>query len=397
MYAEKTAPRPDAFLPTGPKPVFLRENDVQDTDKKALTGEELYIALAKGGKRDKIAGIQRIRSLWRIYLTCPKERIRLISNGLGVRGAIAPVYDLNPFTREKEDNLTRVTIKDIPLSVDDDVIRSELQARKSEVVGSIIRQKLRVNGQLTSCLNGDRVLYIRPPSQPLPRKLVFVSSFVARIYHLGQPLSATCSKCLQAGHHVSTCTNDVRCRQCKESGHIQSACPEGSNMLRNAMATNDASSANDHNDHRDHDVATPQVDAEGKSAPHDQAKMSKEREATRQTSLEDFIANVRHGVQRKDKAPEADASTSSVATGTRSASKVRDASNVTSAKVSVASTSHVNSSEECDSNASGKIDSGGDEESSSECDDEPIPHPKNQRKLKKKPAPVKPRNSSKKK
>lgn len=168
-------------------------------------------------------------------------------------------------------------------------------------------------------------------------------------------------------------------------------------MLRNAMATNDASSANDHNDHRDHDVATPQVDAEGKSAPHDQAKMSKEREATRQTSLEDFIANVRHGVQRKDKAPEADASTSSVATGTRSASKVRDASNVTSAKVSVASTSHVNSSEECDSNASGKIDSGGDEESSSECDDEPIPHPKNQRKLKKKPAPVKPRNSSKKK
>ena len=128
--------------------------------------------------------------------------------------------------------------KDIPLSLNDDVIRAEFEARKYEVKGAIVRQKLWVNGQLTNCFNGDRVVYIRPPSQPLPQKVTFTNTFVARVFHPGQPQTIlTCSKCLQTGHHVSTCTNDVRCRRCKQCGHMQNDCPASAPDLHNPMAT----------------------------------------------------------------------------------------------------------------------------------------------------------------
>ena len=227
MYAQKAAPRPDSYIPTGPMPVFLRSTDVRNIDEKPLAGEELYLSVANTVQKDNIVGIQQIRNLWRIYLNSHDDRVRVITDGLVIRGTVAPVHDT------KEKNITKLTIKDIPLSLSDDVIRAELEAKKYEVKGTIVRQKLRVNGQLINCVNGDRVVYIRPPSQPLPRKVAFASTFMARIFHLGQPQTAlTCSRCLQTGHHVSTYA-DVRCRRCKESGHLQSSCPTTRRELRN--------------------------------------------------------------------------------------------------------------------------------------------------------------------
>ena len=127
----------------------------------------------------------------------------------------------------------RVLIKDVPLSVSDEVIKSDLQAKKVNVEGEIYRQKLRVNGQLTSCLNGDRLLYINPPLQPLPRKIRFGDIFMARVYYQGQPEQSstgvvTCSKCLENGHHVSKCNNVVKCRMCMQSGHVKGNSPNAS-------------------------------------------------------------------------------------------------------------------------------------------------------------------------
>ena len=87
-------------------------------------------------------GIQQIRNLWRIYLTNHDDRVRVITDGFVIRGAVAPVHDVNPFTRAKEENLTKLTVKDIPLSLSDDVIRPELEAKKYEVKGAIVRQKV---------------------------------------------------------------------------------------------------------------------------------------------------------------------------------------------------------------------------------------------------------------
>ena len=228
MYASKTTASSDTYIPNGPKPVFIRQDDIRNFEKKPVTGEELYISLAKIVKLDQIAGIQEIRALWRIYLSSREERVRLITEGLEIRGALTTVYDTNPFTRSHDENLTRVVIKDVPLSVSDDMIRHEIQSFKHEIKGDIIRQKLRVNGQLTNCLNGDRVLFISPPSQPIPRKIMIGKIFRARIYHDGQPTPTmkipTCSRCLETGHHVSQCNNALKCQLCRKEGHMKSNC-----------------------------------------------------------------------------------------------------------------------------------------------------------------------------
>ena len=89
MYAQKAAPRPDSYTPTGPKPVFLRSTDVRNIDEKPLAGEELYLSVANTVQKDKIVGIQQIRNLWRIYLTSHDDRVRVITDGLVIRGAVA--------------------------------------------------------------------------------------------------------------------------------------------------------------------------------------------------------------------------------------------------------------------------------------------------------------------
>ena len=89
-------------------------------------------------------------------------------------------------------------------------------------------QKLRVDGRLTECLTGDRVVYIEPLTSPLPRTIMF-GQFKARIFHFGQTDAAKtntmCSKCLQSGHLRSACMNSVVCRSCKQTGHIEADCP----------------------------------------------------------------------------------------------------------------------------------------------------------------------------
>ena len=102
------------------------------------------------------------------------------------------------------------------------------------------------NGQLTNCLNGDRVLHITPPSQPIPRKITIGKTFRARVYHNGQPTpnigTPTCSRCLEKGHHVSNCTNAMKCQLCRKDGHVRSECPEGHRTVggRGAMPADEA-------------------------------------------------------------------------------------------------------------------------------------------------------------
>ncbi|XP_033099346.1 uncharacterized protein LOC117102992 [Anneissia japonica] len=93
-----------------------------------------------------------------------------------------------------------------------------------KVTGNIQHMKLRVDGQLTSCLNGDRVLYSDNINIPLPR-FMSINNFKARIFHDGQVDDRLkCSKCLQSGHNAKTCNNKLICHACDLEGHRKDQC-----------------------------------------------------------------------------------------------------------------------------------------------------------------------------
>ncbi|XP_071478309.1 uncharacterized protein [Diadema antillarum] len=230
-YGEKAAyafpsAKPEEQL--GGKPVFLKNKDIPSASEKGMSNEDMYKCLIRSVQGREIKGIQRIRGLWRLYVENRESRMKLITNGLNIRNANVAVYDQNPFITAGKENSLRLLIRDIPLSVLDTVITDELEKCKHKVLGAPIRERLRVDGLLTDCLTGNRIVYIQHPSKPLPRDMNF-GIFKARVYHYGQivpPARANlmCSRCLNAGHHRSQCSNPIVCRRCKQPGHLQQEC-----------------------------------------------------------------------------------------------------------------------------------------------------------------------------
>ena len=227
-YAEKAANNDVTGQQVRGKPVFVKHRDIPDAYERDFYTEHMYKTLAQTVSSREITGIQKIRGLWRLYIESQKTRIELITGGLKVRNVSVAVYDSNPFLTHGEDTL-RVRVKDVPLSASDSLITDELEKRKCKVVGKIIHQRLRVDGRLTDCLTGDRIIYIERPAHSLPRLITF-GLFQGKVFHPGQvsteSSSVTCSRCLVVGHHRSQCTNDVMCRQCNKSGHIARECRE---------------------------------------------------------------------------------------------------------------------------------------------------------------------------
>ena len=238
-YAEKTADEVQTRRDPGSKPVFMRQSDIPNAERNQPTGEEIYLTLSKVTSPDTIIGIQKVGGLWRLYIKDRESRLPLLSQGLRLRGVNVPIFDTNPFLRDNSENLLRVTIKDVPLSVSDEVISQELERRKCKLRGNIVRQRLRVNGQLTACLNGDRVLYVDKLEKPLDRH-VRLSSFKARIFHDGQTSGAafaTCSRCLETGHHASLCVKPFVCKRCKGTGHKSFECEASRDQSPSVGAT----------------------------------------------------------------------------------------------------------------------------------------------------------------
>ena len=237
------------------KPVFIKQQDIPGENDKVFSSELMYKALSGVVQRSEIAGIQKIRGLWRIYLTNQQSRIHLIAGGLNVRKVNVPVFDTNPYVSHGEDTI-RLLVKDVPLSASDTVITDELERMKCKTVGKVLLQRLRIDGQLTDCLTGDRVIYITKPSHSLPRYVTF-GLFRGRIFHPGQDAkdsTVTCSNCLEMGHHRSQCTKDVKCKQCNKPGHIARECREDFPPLQSTSMTPES---NVHSDAMKQSAATP--------------------------------------------------------------------------------------------------------------------------------------------
>ena len=226
-YAEKTGREPPAPS-VGGKPIFIKHKDIPLIEEKVMTNEDMYKCLLGSAPRCEIKGVQRIGGLWRLYIETQEMRIKLITKGVNIRNANVAIYDTNPFLVNGKENTLRLLIKDVPLSAHNSLIIDELEKLKHKVVGSVIYQRLRVDGQLTECLTGDRIVYIQQPPTHLPRNMSF-GIFKARVFHFGQIPASTrstvvCSNCLTEGHHRSTCSSPTVCRRCKQPGHLQQQC-----------------------------------------------------------------------------------------------------------------------------------------------------------------------------
>ena len=211
------------------KPVFLKHNEIPNVKESDLLSPEVYKAILKTIPSSEIKGIQRVGGLWRLYTEHEDSRVALLTNGINLRNACITTYDINPFLPVRDDSLLRLTIKDIPLSVSNTVIVDELEKRQYKVglSGKVIFQKLRVDGRLTNCLTGDRVIFIEKPESSLPRSMTF-GNFRGKVFHMNQlskdVRSVVCSNCLATGHHRSTCNKPIVCRSCRAEGHLQREC-----------------------------------------------------------------------------------------------------------------------------------------------------------------------------
>jgi hypothetical protein len=63
-----------------------------------------------------------------------------------------------------------VKVKNVPLSADDGQIHRALTLEGCEIQG-LFRERLRVDGKLTNCETGDRLIISKTLKNPIPRKL----------------------------------------------------------------------------------------------------------------------------------------------------------------------------------------------------------------------------------
>ncbi|CAG2245728.1 unnamed protein product [Mytilus edulis] len=107
--------------------------------------------------------------MWRLYMDNEEDRLSLLVTGLYLRGRQVPLQ--NPRNRGRlQENTIRIKVKNVPLSADDGQIHRALTLQGCEIQ-DLFREYLRVNGELTACQTGDRVVISKVLDKTIPRNL----------------------------------------------------------------------------------------------------------------------------------------------------------------------------------------------------------------------------------
>ena len=127
----------------------------------------------------------------------------------------------------------RVTVKGVPLSVDDECITKMLTKLGAKLTSDIKYEKIRnpATRKMTDILNGNRFVYMQPMEDDkfLPRSS-FCAGLSCSIFHSGQPkrsVNMLCSNCWGDDHWRHQCEYEACCKVCKEPGH-----KPGSNLCK---------------------------------------------------------------------------------------------------------------------------------------------------------------------
>ena len=208
------------------KPVYLRNRDLQSDNKNVLTDYELLEAVSKEISDSKC--IQKDRDLWIIYVGSEDSRRKLLVHGFDLRNLHVKAFETNPYsagTRSPTESVLKVTVKGVPLAVDDGEIIKMLKQFNITMTSDLKFEKIRhpVTRKMTGILNGNRFLYIKelPEGTFLPRTS-YCAGLRCQIFHNGQPKvkkSPLCTNCWENTHFRQQCNNEQRCKVCKSAGH----------------------------------------------------------------------------------------------------------------------------------------------------------------------------------
>ena len=178
--------------------------------------------------------------VWRIYVKDSESRIALLTSHVSIRGQTVQVYTNNPYRAgltggQSDDDVIKIIIKDVPLSKGNTGIIKYLDEKKIKLKKPVEYAKVRNNqNELTNYFNGDRIVFVEPFANPLPRK-VLISGGSATIIHRGQKKwqKPLCNNCFQEGHFRNQCENDPCCVVCKAPGHKpgEPTCPGTAKQL----------------------------------------------------------------------------------------------------------------------------------------------------------------------
>lgn len=150
------------------KPVYLRNRDIQ-TDKNNPISDYI-LACAVSTVVSDIKCIQRDRDLWRIYVESRESRNLLISEGFEFQNKTVAVFDNYPFsagTEKPSEDVVRITVRGIPLSMNDTCIKNMLEKLGAILTSDIKYEKIRNPNtfKMTEILNGNRFVYMKPMEQ----------------------------------------------------------------------------------------------------------------------------------------------------------------------------------------------------------------------------------------
>ena len=193
---------------TSVAPVFIKDSDIGDP---TMTPYEMSNAVITVTSSSKLEGVQKINGLWRIYVKDRVTRLELFcKEKLRVGSKFVNLYDKNPYSSQQQvssgqripqapQNNDKLTIRNLPLSVSNDEIKRMLEDNDVHLVSSIKYGCIRdPQGQLTSYKSGDRYVYVRAFSPPLPRHQKTGMFHCTLIHHGKEP----CLACGEAGHRV---------------------------------------------------------------------------------------------------------------------------------------------------------------------------------------------------
>lgn len=209
------------------EPVFLLRRELPPENGTRYDTLEVCLAAEKVSGSETVLGAQEIRGLWRVYPLTRAARSALLIEGIALRQHTVQVHDKNPFILRGQDGVevpaTKLWLSDIPISIASEDIESALNRLGVVARSSLMQERTRNrDGKLTRFLTGRRFIFIGVPEKPLERA-VRIGPILARLYYKEQPKPArretVCSRCLQKGHTVGACENDITCRECMQSGH----------------------------------------------------------------------------------------------------------------------------------------------------------------------------------